>query len=157
MNLLQHDTLLKNTQKRKMAGKRPRFGEIGRESCKKDEESVRNPKKTLPGPENGIQGVFFCTFRSLLTWALFRNFAGSPNRYVSRPFRPCIFVYILRVSLFRPPIVSAIWPQVPQSHPRGKSGTDARRLCFGKCLGSTEKQTPEQGHAPARACTPALG
>ena len=42
----------------KMGRNRPRLGEIGQESGQKDEEDTRNPKKALPGPENGI----FCTF-----------------------------------------------------------------------------------------------
>ena len=52
----------KTQENRKMARNRPRFGEIGRESGQKDEESTRNPKKALPGPENGIRGVCFALF-----------------------------------------------------------------------------------------------
>ena len=44
---------------RKMARKRPRVGEIGRESSQKDEESMRNLKKSTPRAGKRHSGVFF--------------------------------------------------------------------------------------------------
>ena len=54
-----------------MARNRPRLGEIGREAGQEDEEDARNPNKALPGPKNGIQGVFFGTLRFLVEFFFF--------------------------------------------------------------------------------------
>ena len=56
---------------KKLARNLPKFGEIGRESGQEDEESMRNPKKSLTGRENGIRGVFFSHFSCWRDWAFF--------------------------------------------------------------------------------------
>ena len=74
-----------------MARNRPRVGEIGRESGQKDEENTWNPKKALPGPENGIQGLFFALFVFWLRGHFFEISRGRRIKFV-RLVCPYFFV-----------------------------------------------------------------
>ena len=94
-----------------MARNRPRSGEIARVSGQKHEEDTRNPKEAPTGPENNVPGSFFRIFWFSLGWALFRNFTGSPKGVFPRPVRLYVFVYVVRVSLLRPPTVPTRSPR----------------------------------------------